>query len=144
MVGQRDYSEVKMAVRKISLISLFFASLSCLIIFIFPKFCIGIFTSPQDYALIPMATEILPVIFVVFILMSFANILFNGVISLGNIYTALAIQVVVVIVYIAYFQFMFTLPFVSTFWIWTAEWVYWLTNLVACLIFFRYKHLEVV
>ena len=76
--------------------------------------------------------------------MSFANILFNGVISLGNIYTALAIQVVVVIVYIAYFQFMFTLPFVSTFWIWTAEWVYWLINLVACLIFFKYKRLEVV
>ncbi len=144
MVGQKDYSEVKMAVRKISFISLFFALLSCAVIFLFPKFCIGIFTSPQDAALIPLATSILPVIFVVFILMSFANILFNGVISLGNIYTALAIQVVVVIVYIAYFQFMFTLPFVSTFWIWTSEWVYWLINLVACLIFFKYKRLEVV
>ncbi len=144
MVGQKDFSGVKDAIRRISAVSLLFAILSCLIIYLFPTFCIGIFTSKQDAALVPMATEIIPVIFVVFILMSFTNILFNGVISLGDIYIALGIQIIVVIIYIAYFQFMFTLPFVSTFWIWTAEWVYWVSILVACLIFFKYKHLEVV
>ncbi len=144
MVGQKDFSGVKDAVRRISVVSLAFAVFSCLVIYFFPTFCIGIFTSKQDAALVPMATEILPVIFVVFILMSFTNILFNGVISLGDIYIALGIQVAVVVVYIAYFQFMFTLTFVSTFWIWTAEWVYWLSILAACLIFFKYKHLEVV
>ena len=144
MVGQKDFSGVKDAVRKISVVSIVFAFVACAIIYVFPQFCIGIFTSKQDFALVPMAIEILPVIFVIFILMSFTNILFNGVISLGDIYTALGIQVGVVIVYIAYFQFMFTLSFVSTFWIWTAEWVYWLSILVSCLIFFRYKHLEVV
>ena len=144
MVGQKDFSGVKDAVRRISFVSFGFAVFSCLIIYLFPTFCIGIFTSKQDAALIPMATGILPVIFVVFILMSFTNILFNGVISLGDIYIALGIQIVVVIIYIAYFQFMFTLSFVSTFWIWTAEWVYWISILVACLIFFKYKHLEVV
>lgn len=144
MVGQKDYSEVKVAVRRISVVSLLFAIISCLIIIAFPKFCIGIFTSSQDAALIPMATEIVPVIFVVFILMSFTNILFNGVISLGDVYIALGIQVAVVVIYIAYFQFMFTLPFVSTFWIWTAEWVYWLAIFIFCMVFFKYKHLEVV
>ncbi len=144
MVGQKDFSGVKDAVRKISVVSFVFAIIACAIIYVFPQFCIGIFTSKQDFALVPMAIEILPVIFVIFILMSFTNILFNGVISLGDIYTALGIQVAVVIIYIAYFQFMFTLPFVSTFWIWTAEWVYWLAILVSCLIFFRYKHLKVV
>ncbi len=144
MVGQRDFSGVRDAVRRISLVSLAFAIFSCLIIYFFPTFCIGIFTSKQDAALVPMATEIIPVIFVVFILMSFTNILFNGVISLGDIYIALGIQIIVVIIYIAYFQFMFTLSFVSTFWIWTAEWVYWLSILAACMIFFKYKHLEVV
>jgi len=144
MVGQKDFSGVKDAVRRISVVSLAFAIFSCLIIYVFPDFCIGIFTSKQDAALVPMATEILPVIFVVFILMSFTNILFNGVISLGDIYIALGIQIVVVVVYIAYFQFLFTQTFVSTFWIWTAEWVYWLSILVACLIFFKYKHLKVV
>jgi len=144
MVGQKDYSGVKTAVRRISMVSLFFAVFSSAIIYLFPQFCIGIFTSKQDAALIPMATEILPVIFVVFFLMSFTNIIFNGVISLGDIYIALGIQVVVALVYIAYFQFMFTTSFVSTFWIWTSEWVYWLAMLICCLIFFKYKHLEVV
>lgn len=144
MVGQRDISGVKDAIRKLSVVSLAFAVIACLIIYVFPQFCIGIFTSKQDFALVPMAIEILPVIFVVFIIMSFTNILYNGVISLGDIYIALGIQVGVVIIYIAYFQFMFTLPFVSTFWIWTAEWVYWLSILGACLIFFKYKNLEVV
>jgi Na+-driven multidrug efflux pump len=144
LVGQRDFGGVKDAVRKISVVSLAFAVLACLIIYLFPEFCVGIFTSKQDYALVPMATEILPVIFVIFILMSFTNIIYNGVISLGDIYIALGIQVGVVIIYIAYFQFMFTLPFVSTFWIWTAEWIYWLSILIASLVFFKFKRLDVV
>lgn len=144
MLGQRDFSYVKDAVRRISFVSIGFAVLACGIIYLFPDFCIGIFTSKQDVALIPMAKEILPVIFVIFILMSFTNILFNGVISLGDIYIALGIQVVTAIVYIVYFQYLFTLPDVNTFWIWTSEWVYWLSMFVCCLLFFKYKHLEIV
>ena len=144
LVGQRDYPEVKVAIRKISIVSLVFAIISSLIIYIFPEFCIGIFTSTEDYALVPMAVKIVPVIFMVFILMSFTNIIYNGVISLGDIYIALGIQIGVVIIYIIYFQVMFRLPFVNTFWIWTAEWVYWLAMLVASLVFFRFKKLSVV
>jgi hypothetical protein len=76
--------------------------------------------------------------------MSFTNTLFNGVISLGDIYIALGIQVVVVGIYIGYFSFLFTTSFVNTFWIWTAEWVYWVSIFIACMVFFRFKHLEVV
>ncbi len=144
MVGQKDFSSVKTAVRRISLVSLGFAILSCLIIYIFPTFCIGVFTSKDAHALIPEATRIVPVIFVAFILMSFTNTLFNGVISLGDIYIALGIQVVVVGIYIGYFSFLFTTSFVNTFWIWTAEWVYWVSIFIACMVFFRFKHLEVV
>ncbi|HWB64204.1 MAG TPA: MATE family efflux transporter [Chitinophagales bacterium] len=144
LVGQQDFAGVKDALRKISIVSLGLAIISCLVIYIFPNFCIGVFTSKEDYALIPMAVHILPVIFVVFILMSFSNIIFNGVISLGDIYMALGIQVAVVVVYVVYFQLMFTMPFVSTFWIWTSEWVYWLAVLAGSLLFFRYKKLEVV
>jgi Na+-driven multidrug efflux pump len=144
LVGQRDYSGVKDAIWKLSIISIGFAVLSCAVIYLFPQFCIGVFTSKQDTALIPMATEILPVIFVVFILMSFSNIIFNGVISLGDIYIALGIQVVTVIIYIVYFQVLFQMPFVNTFWIWTAEWVYWLSILLASLLFFRFKKLDIV
>jgi len=144
MVGQNDYSGVKDAIKRISVVSIGFAILSCLVIYIFPTFCIGIFTSKQDFALIPMAIHIVPVIFVVFILMSFSNIIYNGVISVGDIYTALAIQVGVVILYIVYFSVMFKMSFVNTFWIWTSEWVYWLAILISSIIFFRFKKLKVL
>ena len=144
MVGQKDFSGVKDAIRRISVVSLAFAVLSCVIIYAFPNFCIGIFTSKQDYALIPMAAHIVPVIFVVFILMSFSNIIYNGVISVGDIYIALGIQVGVVALYIIYFTIMFQMTFIDTFWIWTSEWVYWISILIASLLFFRYKHLDVV
>lgn len=144
MVGQKDHSGVKDAIRRISLVSLGFALLSCAIISIFPRFFIGIFTSDDAAVIIPKAIHILPVIFVVFVLMSFANTLFNGVISLGDIYIATGIQVIVVATYIAYFQSMFATSFVNTFWIWTSEWVYWIMVMVLCLIFFRFKKLKVV
>ena len=144
MVGQNDFSGVRVAIKRISVVSLGFAVLSCAIIYIFPHFCIGIFTSKQDYALIPEATKIVPVIFVVFILMSFSNIIYNGVISVGDIYIALGIQVGVVVLYIIYFSVMFRMPFINTFWIWTSEWVYWLAILLSSLLFFRFKHLKVV
>ncbi|HLP19683.1 MAG TPA: MATE family efflux transporter, partial [Chitinophagales bacterium] len=144
MVGQREYGSVKLAIRRLSLVSLVFAILSCIVIYLFPQFCIGIFTSKQDAALIPLAIEVLPAIFVLFILMSFTNIIFNGVISLGDIYKALGIQVFAVVVYIAYFQVMFHMSFVNTFWIWTSEWVYWIAILIASLVFFKYKKLAIV
>jgi multidrug resistance protein, MATE family len=144
LVGQKNYGGVKEAIRRISLVSLCFALLSCAVIYAFPRFFIGVFTSKDAVAIIPQAVHILPVIFVVFIIMSFANTFFNGVISLGDIYIATGMQVIVVAIYIAYFQSLFTTSFVNTFWIWTAEWLYWIVVMILCLIFFRFKKLEVV
>lgn len=144
MLGRRDFSGLKDAIRRISFVSVGLAAFSCLVIYLFPRFFIGIFTSVQDASLLPVAIHILPVIFVIFLLMSFTNILFNSVISVGDIYTALGIQIGVVVMYIIYFQIMFKMPFVNTFWIWTAEWFYWLLILAACLVFFRFKKLEII
>lgn len=144
LVGQKDFTSIKIAIRRISFVSLGFALCSCLLIYFFSNFFISIFTGEDGRALIPQAIHMLPVIFVVFILASFTNILFNGVISVGNIYTALTIQVSVVVLYIIYFQVLFTFSFVNTFWIWTAEWLYWFLIFIACLVFFRFKKLAVV
>ncbi|MBL0308195.1 MAG: MATE family efflux transporter [Bacteroidetes bacterium] len=144
LVGQKDFGGIKIAIRRISLVSLVMAVVSCIIIFLMSKFFIGIFTSPQDADLIPIAIHILPVTFVVLLLASFTNIIFNGVISIGDIYVALAIQVSAVIIYVIYFQVLFTFPFVNTFWIWTAEWLYWFLILVGSLLFFRFRKLNLV
>lgn len=145
LVGQGNMEEVKQAIRKISIVSVGFAVFSAIIIYLFPKFCIGIFVNKfDDVSIVPMAVEALPVIFVIFILMAYANIVYNAVISLGDIFIALGIEVAVVAVYIAYFMFVLDQPWGNLWWVWTAEWVYWLSMMAGSLIFLRYKHLKVV
>jgi Na+-driven multidrug efflux pump len=145
LVGQKNSSEIAVAVRRISFVSLGFAAVSSLLIFLFPNFCIGIFINQFDSAsILPMAKQSLPVIFVIFILMSFSNIVFNGVISVGDIFIALGIEVVVVVLYIAYFMIILGQPWANVWWVWTAEWVYWLTMFIGSILFFRHKHLEIV
>jgi putative MATE family efflux protein len=145
LVGQQNFSEIKVAVQRISIVSLSFAFLSCLTIYFFPDFFIGVFLNKYDNAVIvPLAKESLSVIFGVFILMSFSNIVFNGVISVGDIFTALGIQVGVVILYLVYFFVIINSTWVNLWWVWTAEWVYWILMFIGSLSFFRYKHLELV
>lgn len=145
LVGQKNSSEIGVAVRRISLVSLGFAVVSCLLIYLFPDFCIGIFINKFDSAsLMPIAKASLPVIFGIFILMSFSNIVFNGVISVGDIFIALGIEVVVVIVYIGYFMVILNQPWANIWWVWTAEWVYWIAMFTGSIIFLRYRHLEIV
>ncbi|MBP7389629.1 MAG: hypothetical protein KA841_04445, partial [Chitinophagales bacterium] len=145
LVGQGSFSEIKVALRKISLVSLGFAFFSCSLIYLFPKICIGIFVNKfDDASIVPMAIEALPVVFIIFLLMSIANIAFNGVISVGDIFIALGIEVVVVIIYILYFVFVLDQSWANIWWVWTAEWIYWLAMLLGSLIFFRYKQLRLV
>ncbi len=145
LVGQGSYGEIKVALRRISLVSLGFALVSCALIYIFPKVCIGVFVNKfDDASIVPMAVEALPVVFIIFLLMSVANIVFNGVISVGDIFIALGIEVVVVLIYILYFVLILNQSWANIWWVWTAEWVYWIAMLAGSLLFFRYKQLQLV
>jgi MATE family multidrug resistance protein len=145
LVGQQNFTEIKTAVKRISIVSFGFAIFSCVLISIFPDFFIGVFLNRYDNAaLLPLAKHSLPVIFMVFILMSFSNIVFNGVISVGDIFTALGIQVGVVIIYLCYFFLIINSSWVNIWWVWTAEWLYWILMFLGSLFFFRYKHLKLV
>lgn len=145
LVGQQNFADIRVAVRRISVVSLALAVFSCAVIYLFPDFCIGVFINEADRAsLLSPAKESLLVIFGIFLLMSFSNIVFNGVISVGSVFTALIIQVVVVFIYMGYFLLVLEQPWASLSWVWTAEWVYWISMFVGSILFFRTKHLEVV
>lgn len=145
LMGQKDIAGVKLAIRRISIVSFGFALVSCLFIFLFPDFCIGIFINKFDSAdILPMAKSALPVIFLVFLLMSFSNIVFNGVISVGDIFVALGIEVLVVIFYIFYFMVILNQPWANIWWVWTAEWLYWISMFSLSLMYFKFRKLEVV
>ncbi|MCS6935541.1 MAG: MATE family efflux transporter [Chitinophagales bacterium] len=145
LMGQRDYAGVKTAVRKISVVSLSFALLSCLLIMLAPDFFIGVFINRYDSpAILPIAKSALPVIYIIFILMSFSNIVFNGVISIGDILIALGIELVVVMVYLAYFILILRQTWADVWWVWTSEWLYWGLMFLLSWVYFKIKKLEVL
>ncbi len=145
LVGQRDFEGIKEGIRRISIVSFGFAVVSALIIYLLPYFFIEIFVNEaQGHEVVPMAVEALPVIFGIFILMSFGNILYNGVISLGDIFVALIIELIVVVLYVAYFMYVLSQPWGNLWWVWTAEWLYWLIMIVCSLAYLKYKRLHIV
>lgn len=145
LMGQRDYAEIKVAIRRISFISLLFAVFSGALIYLFPEFCLGIFLNKFDSAdIVPMAEGSLHVVFGIFVLMAIGNIVYNGVISVGDIFTALLIELVVVVIYIAYFTVILNQDWATIGWVWTAEWIYWISMLIGSLIFFKFRKLEIV
>lgn len=145
LVGQRDFEGVKLAIRRISILSFGFALFSAALIYFFPYFFINVFVNEaQGHEVIPMAIEALPVLFGVFLIMAFGNILYNGVISLGDIFVALVIELIVVVLYIGYFMYVLNQPWGNLWWVWTAEWVYWLVMIVCSLGYLKYRRIHVV
>ncbi|MBK8659633.1 MAG: hypothetical protein IPN22_12365 [Bacteroidetes bacterium] len=63
---------------------------------------------------------------------------------MGDIFIALGIEIVVVFIYILYFVFILNQSWANIWWVWTAEWVYWIAMLAGSLLFFRYKQLRLV
>jgi hypothetical protein len=87
-----------------------------------------------------MATETIPVLWVAvgaLFLMSFTNIIFNGLVSLGSTDLALYIEFFVVSVYCIYFLVLFQIPGIQLTHIWTAEWLYWILMLVCSVFMLR-------
>ncbi len=145
LVGQRDFEGVKLGIRRISVLSFGFALFSAALIYFFPYFFINVFVNEaQGHEVVPMAIEALPVLFGVFLIMAFGNILYNGVISLGDIFVALVIELIVVVLYIGYFMYVLNQPWGNLWWVWTAEWVYWLVMIVCSLGYLKYRRIHVV
>lgn len=142
LVGQNNLADVKDAVFKISITSVGNVVLGCIALAIAPTFFIGIFT--EDQSLVPLTLPLLKIIYVALVLMAVANIFFNAVISLGDIWIALGIEFVVIAVYIVYFKIILALPGTNTMLAWTSELLYWILILVASIIFFRRRKLHIV
>jgi hypothetical protein len=75
--------------------------------------------------------------------MSFSVIIFNGVVSVGDsTHQALYIEIITVILYCAYFTFIFRIKGVDLPLVWTAEWVYWITMLSGSIYMLKRKKIS--
>ncbi len=135
ILGQDNFSEVRVAIKKISFMSMGLVGIQCLIMMLFPYYFLSLFNLD-----IELANQTIPVLWVAvgaLFLMSFTNIIFNGLVSLGSTDLALYIEFFVVSIYCIYFLVLFQIPGIQLTHIWTAEWLYWILMLVCSVFMLR-------
>ncbi|MBS1685137.1 MAG: MATE family efflux transporter [Bacteroidetes bacterium] len=136
--AQNDLDEIKVAIHRISIISIGLVTAQCLLLALMPRDILYIFTNSKE--LIEQSVPILWIVIVALLMMSFTVIFFNGVVSVGETtHEALYIEILAVIVYFGYFYGLFHINNISLSYIWTAEWVYWLVMLAGSLFMLKHK-----
>ena len=139
LVGQQNIDDVKVAIKRTSAISMAFVIGQILIILVMPRIFLGFFMPGKD-ALIEQTIPSLWVLCGGMVLMSFSNIFFNGVVSVGDTtHQSLYVEIAAVLAYCAYFITIFQLPGTDLPLVWSAEWVYWIVMLLGSIYMLRRK-----
>jgi putative MATE family efflux protein len=136
--AQNDLGEVRMAIRRISLISMGLIGIQCLILGLAPRSVLYLFSNSP--VIVEQSVPILWIVILALVMMSFTVIFFNGVVSVGETtHEALYVEILAVVIYFAYFYALFRIPGITLPYIWTAEWVYWLMMLAGSVFMLRQK-----
>jgi Na+-driven multidrug efflux pump len=142
LAGQNNFDEVRMAIRRICLLSTSLVLGQCLILVLLPRIILMLFMY-KNPELIEPAIPTLWVVVGALTLMSFTVIIFNGVVSVGDTtHQALYVEILAVVIYCAYFIFIFHLSYVNLPLVWTAEWIYWITMLLGSIYMLRRKKVK--
>ena len=142
LAGQNNFADVRMAIRRISLVSMCLIVGQCLIMVAFPRIILQFFM-PNNPGLIEQTIPSLWVLTGALTLMSFTVIIFNGVVSVGDTtHQALYIEILAVVIYCIYFTLIFHIKGVDLPLVWTAEWVYWITMLTGSIYMLKRKKIR--
>jgi Na+-driven multidrug efflux pump len=136
LAGQNNLPQVRIAIKKISVMSMIMIGIQLLILLAIPTTILHLFTN--NGLLVQEAIPSLWVLSGALVLMSFTLIIFNAVVSIGDTtHYALYVEVAAVIIYCSYFLFLFHIPGIQLAYVWTGEWVYWLTMLLFSVLLLR-------
>ena len=125
LMGQRKEDKVIFAITKIMLLSVAFCCVTCVLVNIFPYQFFKMFG--QNEIFVAEAIPVLRVVSVALLFMSIANIWLNGVTGTGKTRANLIIEIVAIIVYLAYSWYFMKVNYVSLAMAWSNELVYWST-----------------
>ena len=139
LVGQQNLNDVRVAIKRISVISMGLVIAQLLILLVMPRAFLHFFI-PNNPALIEETLPSLWILAGALMLMSFTVIFFNGVVSVGDTtHQALYVEIAAVVVYSAYFITIFQMPGIGLPLVWSAEWVYWIVMLLGSVYMLRQK-----
>jgi multidrug resistance protein, MATE family len=135
LMGQQKQEKVLEAIKKITLLSVLFAVVMCLIVNIFPAQFFTIFGQGDTF--IQEGVPVLRTVTLGLLCMSVANIWLNGVTGTGKTKTNLAIEIIAITVYLLYTYIFTKLHYTSLAMAWSNEMVYWSTIFLLAFLFFK-------
>ena len=135
LMGQKKEEKVILAITKIMLLSLGSCVMMCLAVNIFPAEFFGLFG--QDKEFIAQGIPVLRVVTAGLICMSIANIWLNGVTGTGKTNMNLAIEIIAIMVYMAYTWIFMKVVYISLAMAWSNELIYWTTIFLVSFIYLK-------
>jgi multidrug resistance protein, MATE family len=137
LIGQDKKDEVFATLGKISLVNLAMTALLSIWILLFPSAIVSI--TSTSATVVHDAVPLLPLLFVILMTISVANIYYNGIVGAGAIGISLIMQIFTVLCYVGYAIVVMKILHLSLHFAWCAEMVYFILILVASVLYMRTK-----
>jgi len=125
LMGQNREDQVLPAIRKISWWSIGLCFFMVLVLNLFPSMFFKLFG--QDEAFVQAGIPVIRIVSLGLLLMSLANIWLNGVTGTGKTKVNLLIEILAILLYLAYTWYFMRVNYISLAMAWSNEFIYWST-----------------
>jgi Na+-driven multidrug efflux pump len=125
LMGQNREDQVLPAIRKISWWSIGLCFFMVLVLNLFPSMFFKLFG--QDEAFVQAGVPVIRIVSLGMLLMSLANIWLNGVTGTGKTKVNLLIEILAILLYLAYTWYFMRVHYISLAMAWSNEFIYWST-----------------
>jgi putative MATE family efflux protein len=125
IIGQGRTEEVMPLIRRVVRMSLGISFFIFIILNLVPEFFLSFYSQGDEF--IAEAIPIVRIVSIALLMMSFGTIWLNAVTGTGNSRVNLLIELVTIVIYVAYVYFVLEHWNLSVAWGWGSEWVYWIS-----------------
>jgi multidrug resistance protein, MATE family len=136
VVGQKKVQKIIPLLKRIIIMSSGFILIFSLPAFIFPKFFIS---SIAEASLVEASIRPFYVALLALQLYSFSTVLFNCIASIGSTIASLIVEIIVIVIYLAYLYLVFGVFQSDLAVVWTSEWVYWTSLALLSIAYLRFS-----
>lgn len=125
IIGQGRIDEVMPLIRRVVKLSLGISFFIFIVLNLVPEFFLSFYSQGDEF--IAEAIPIVRIVSVALLMMSFGTIWLNAVTGTGNSRVNLMIELITIVIYVAYVYLVLEYWELSIGWGWGSEWVYWIS-----------------
>jgi multidrug resistance protein, MATE family len=123
IIGQGRADEVIQLIKRIAFISFSISATIFIILNIWPEFFLSFYGQSEEF--IAEGIEVVRIVSVALLMMSFSTVWLNAVTGTGNTVVNLVIELITITVYSIYVYVVLEILNMPITWGWASEWVYW-------------------